>query len=240
MKIIAFSDIHGNQYAFREFLKELKKTQYDKLVFCGDVYGYYYGQHEILQAFKSIQELYPVLGNHDMLAIKVECGLYNKENLFGQYGHSYGMIEKNDIEYIKKFPISRIESWEELKVGIMHGTPSDCLDGRIYPKDKILNTLQYRTFDIVICGHTHFRMIKQIDKTTIVNVGSLGQQRDGKGFCYAEIILPEKEVCFHTIKYDMSELEEEIKKHDFYNEKLISILHRGEQHAKNIGDSSQR
>ncbi|MCM1082003.1 MAG: metallophosphatase family protein [Clostridium sp.] len=228
MKIVAFSDIHGNQYAFRKFLKELKKIDYDKLVFCGDVYGYYYGEHEIIDKFKNLHNFYPVRGNHDQLAINVTEGILSARDLFDKYGHSYGMIDKNDIEFIRGFPIYRKEDWEGLKIGIMHGMPSDYLNGRIYPKDKIIDILQYEAYDIVICGHTHFRMVKQIDKTTIINVGSLGQQRDGKGFCYAEIILPEKEVYFHSIKYDMSELEQEIRKNDFNNEKLISILHRGE------------
>ncbi len=33
MKVIAFSDIHGNQYALRQFLRDIKEVEYDCLFF---------------------------------------------------------------------------------------------------------------------------------------------------------------------------------------------------------------
>lgn len=228
MKIIAFSDIHGNQYAYDKFLKELNKINYDKLVFCGDIFGYYYGQHEIIESFQQFTDFYPVLGNHDQLAIEVADRKRYAGDLFVQYGHSYEMLQEEDIAYIKSFPICREEKWDGLRIGIMHGMPLDYLNGRLYPKDNLDFPEQYAAYDLVICGHTHFRMTRVTGSTVIINTGSLGQQRDGEGFCYAEITLPQRNVIFHNIQYDLSNLESEILKNDPYNEKLITILHRGE------------
>ena len=41
MIIIAFSDVHGNSDALEVFLNEIKHEKYDKIVFCGDIFGYY-------------------------------------------------------------------------------------------------------------------------------------------------------------------------------------------------------
>ena len=48
MRLIIFSDLHGNSYALDAFLSQIKEEPYDYLVFCGDIFGYYYDQHEIM------------------------------------------------------------------------------------------------------------------------------------------------------------------------------------------------
>lgn len=49
MKIAICSDIHGNQYALNNFFKDIETQKIDKVLFLGDVFGYYYGQKECLQ-----------------------------------------------------------------------------------------------------------------------------------------------------------------------------------------------
>jgi len=43
MKICIFSDIHGNQYALKAFMREISNYDIDQFIFCGDIFGYYYG-----------------------------------------------------------------------------------------------------------------------------------------------------------------------------------------------------
>lgn len=49
MKLLIFSDIHGNNHAFDAFVKSLstQNKQYE-LLFLGDFIGYYYGANEII------------------------------------------------------------------------------------------------------------------------------------------------------------------------------------------------
>ena len=42
VKLLVFSDIHGNTLALESFLKELPSFLYDKIIFLGDIFGYYY------------------------------------------------------------------------------------------------------------------------------------------------------------------------------------------------------
>ena len=54
MRIVIFSDIHGNIYSFKEMMKFISAESADVKVFCGDICGYYYGQNEIID-FESEQ-----------------------------------------------------------------------------------------------------------------------------------------------------------------------------------------
>lgn len=228
MKVIAFSDIHGNQYALRQFLRDIKEVEYDCLFFCGDMHGYYYGQHEIAEAFRKMDNLYAVKGNHDKIAIDIAYGNDNAEKYFAQYGHSYAMLDETAIEYVSELPeVLEIELGIK-KIAIIHGTFENVLNGRMYPKDPLVCKEEYRKYDYVFCGHTHFRDIRRTGNTTIINPGSLGQQRDGRGFGYAYVDTDDGDVRFFNISYDMSELEKDIKSYDPDNNKLIDILHRGE------------
>ena len=104
----------------------------------------------------------------------------------------------------------------------------DPLNGRIYPRDEVADTEACQSFDIVLCGHTHFRMQRQVGRCWLINAGSAGQQRDGKGCCYVVVDTVRKTAAYRELRFDLAPLEDEIKQYDPQNEKMIAILHRTE------------
>ena len=60
---------------------------------------------------------------------------------------------------------------------MIHGSPEDPLNGRIYP-DTPINKKDFTPFDYVFSGHTHHAVLRKVDNTFYVNVGSIGQPRD--------------------------------------------------------------
>lgn len=228
MKIIAFSDVHGNQYAFKKFIEILSEHPYDYLFFCGDIHGYYYGQDEIIAQMKTMDKLCAVRGNHDELAIQVFDGKLSAEQLLEKYGHSYQRLNKDNIDYVRQLPLVLELIIDGKSYGIMHGTPKNLLEDRLYPKDEIEDVQLFEKYDYIFCGHTHFQMVKKCGHTTIMNAGSIGQQRDGKGFCFLEFDTDTKVAEYVNVIYDRKPLEEEIRKYDPDNEKMITILYRGE------------
>lgn len=229
MKIIAFSDVHGNQYAFNKFMESLRDSSYEYLFFCGDIYGYYYGQNEIINQLKKIEKLYAVRGNHDEMAIQIYDKKLSLQPILEKYGHSYTMLKKDNIEYVRRLPLIQKIEIDNKIIGIMHGTPNNLLEGRLYPKDKIEDIQSYASYDYIFCGHTHFQMIRKCGKTMIMNAGSIGQQRDGKGFCYLEFSTEMEKVSYKQIVFDRRQLVKEVERFDPYNRKMISILYRDEK-----------
>jgi diadenosine tetraphosphatase ApaH/serine/threonine PP2A family protein phosphatase len=53
-----------------------------------------------------------------------------------------------------------------------------------------------------------------VGNTLILNPGSLGQPRDGKGFCYCILDLEDFSYCFKKVKVDVDELLSQVKEKD--------------------------
>lgn len=232
MKLIIFSDIHGNSYALNQFFKQIEKEEYDYLVFCGDIFGYYYNQKEIITQLRNMKKLIWLKGNHDDNFVKLYKGLMEESILIQNYGHSYYNVKNRfsneEMEYIQALPSKYICESYGKKIGVFHGTPVDILNGRLYPDNIIMNKDVFKNYDIVILGHTHCRMVRYLDDTMIVNPGSLGQPRDGKGYSYAILDTNSYNVEFCNICFDKTALYDQI---DFYDKdllKLKEVLERNE------------
>ncbi|WP_310604083.1 metallophosphoesterase family protein [Anaerosporobacter sp.] len=232
MRIVIFSDIHGNQYSYREFVKQLEKLEYDYVIFCGDVFGYYYGQLEILESMSRLKKLIWLKGNHDQYAVNIFRGKESPDKYVENYGHSYKtIVEKCTIKImdcIDSLPDYKVLMLQDKKIGIFHGTAEDYLNGRLYPKDvKALEAIN-GDFDYIILGHTHFKLECSVGNTRIINPGSLGQPRDGKGFGFYLLDLDKEEGKFININVDTRELYNEIDNYDRELVKLKEVLERRE------------
>ena len=230
MRILVFSDVHGNIYALQEFMKQIELIEYDKIVFCGDIFGYYYNQREVFDILSGIDNLLWLKGNHDDYFVKVSRGEMSLEMCILQYGHSYEIalskFSHEEVDYIDGLQSEYILDAEGAKLGIFHGTPYDSLNGRLYPDNHILETEKYMAYDIVVLGHTHCRMCRYEGDTLIVNSGSLGQPRDGSGFGYAVINTVTKSVDFFDVNFDKKKLYEQIDIYDSGLTKLKEVIER--------------
>lgn len=233
MKLLFFSDIHGNQYALDEFLKNDQVKNADELIFCGDVFGYYYYQNEILDKFRNMQGLKAVLGNHDKMFLDVIDGKLDVDILVTRYGNTYKhnieKISKKNIEFLRSLPHKLELNIDGCKIGVFHGSPSDPLNGRIYPDTDIIDIKNYLKYDFVILGHTHHRMVKKVMSTLVINPGSLGQQRDGKGCSALLLDLGNEKYDFITIQYNVNKLIRDVDLFDAGNLKLKEVLLRKEK-----------
>lgn len=244
MKLIIFSDIHGNSYALEAFIEEIKGITYDYVVFCGDIFGYYYNQKEIITQLAAMDRLIWLRGNHDTYFLKLfaeqncERGREQLKYCIDHYGHCYEHLEerysREEAALLAACPSKYILNTGECKIGIFHGTPEDSLEGRLYPDKPVLNPKLYHEFDIVILGHTHCRMKRWEKKTLVINSGSLGQPRDGNGYGYAELDTWTKEVTFHTVQINKNLLYQQIERFDPDLKKLKEVLERKSE--KNTSD----
>lgn len=230
MKLLVFSDIHGNSYALEAFFSKIETMEYDRLIFCGDIFGYYYNQRQILEKLSDRKDLIWLKGNHDEFFLNLYRGKAKKEYYIRQYGHSYDCLQERyreeDFALISSHSSSYLLQEQNCRIGIFHGTPEDSLNGRLYPDNSISNPSVYQDYDIVILGHTHCRMVRTEGSTLIVNPGSLGQPRDGSGYGFAVIDTGYKTVAFHNVIINQAALYRQIDKYDPDLKKLKEVLER--------------
>lgn len=230
MKLLVFSDIHGNGYAMEIFMKKLITIQYDKAIFCGDIFGYYYDQQKIMEYMIKIPNLIWIRGNHDTFYLELCQSTEHEEMYVNKYGSTYKNVREKCADWVQEKIVS-LNDKEEIvldgkRIGIFHGTPEDSLNGRLYPDNEIVCVQKYESYDLVILGHTHCRMERRYKNTLIVNSGSLGQPRDGNSFGYCIIDTDTMQVKFEDLEVNCDCLYEKIRKLDGGLDKLIEVLER--------------
>ena len=233
MRYVVFSDIHGNYIALKKMLEDIKDIPYDKLIFLGDVFGYYYNQKEVLNTLSGVRNLEWLLGNHDNYFINLisSGSIEYLDNLVNKYGHSYEKCFRDDSLQAYASMLKSLNSGKCLLddngiIGAFHGTPKDYLEGRLYPNDSIDGTSAYCRYDIILLGHTHFRMFRKCNESIIINPGSLGQPRDGCMYSYCILNTADRKVEFRDIQIDERLLLDQINTMDPSLVKLYEVLKR--------------
>lgn len=92
----------------------------------------------------------------------------------------------------------------------------------MYP-DTDVNESLYHPYDFVILGHTHYQMYRKPDRTVLLNPGSLGQPRDGKGYSYCVLDTETGKCRFQIVDADQTALVGELVE-AMENSKLVQYL----------------
>lgn len=233
MKLCFFSDIHGNDIAYQAFLKSVENKAIDLMICAGDVCGYYYESDKILTSIRKIPGMIYILGNHDKMVLDILDGKKNEKDMIQRYGNSYldtaHMLSDDNVAFLRSVPLMYLLEADGLKIGFYHGGPADPLNMRIYPDTDIQDSPEYQQYQYIFCGHTHHKMLRKKGKCTIVNPGSVGQQRDGKGTSYAIFDTKERKLEICTFAYDVQALINKVEQKETnaeMKEKLIEVLLR--------------
>lgn len=239
MKICFFSDIHGNGAAFKSFLQQMEREKPDKIIFGGDICGYYYDSIEIIRDLQQ-STISCLRGNHDQMFLECmkETDKIQQQSMLRRlierygsgYQHLFKEVGERELQFLNSLPLKLEMEIDGLRLGFFHGSPREWLLDRIYPDTVIEDTASFRNYDYVFGGHTHHKLIKQIGDTTLINPGSAGQQRDGKGTSY---VMFDTRKCLFRIQsfsYDKDKVVKQIRLYEKENpvmeKKLMEVLFR--------------
>lgn len=213
MKFCIFSDVHGNYSALQQLIHKEKTSAY--FFFVGDIFGYFYEQKSVINQLMKMKNLYAIKGNHEQNYLICRDNVIYKKQLVKKYGNSYNLIlSQEELTYIQQLPKYMEIRLENKKIGIFHGGLNDYMNQRIYPDSHLNDALYGTNYDYLFLGHTHYHFTKTIGKTLLINPGSIGQPRDGKGFSYCILNTTNNEVVFKTIKLNLKQLLKTVKELD--------------------------
>ena len=195
MKVAVLSDIHGNLEAFERVLEDLRQTGADAVISLGDNVGYGPDPDSVI-ALLCEMDIPSVMGNHE-LAIGTPAYLrwFNpvaRESL----EKTLGMLSRSSLEFISRLKYSRVD-WN---CRFVHGYPPRSAKTYLFQvsRDRLCRTFERMRERICFVGHTHdlelivydggevtrqpltkgFTRLNP-DQAYIINVGSVGQPRDG-------------------------------------------------------------
>lgn len=193
MKIAVISDVHSNLEAFQSVTASFSNHGVEQVIFLGDIVGYGANPNECIELLKSICDC-NIAGNHDYAAVgKTDITYFNlhaKEAILW----TSDILSQDSKRFLASLPLTAT-----LPDGLMvHSAPQhpELWDYIISLSDA---RIHFRNFTQQLCfiGHSHCPGIFMLDRSGalsfeelgsitvkkdtryIINVGSVGQPRDG-------------------------------------------------------------
>lgn len=228
MKIGIISDVHGNLQAIESVILEIKRESPDKIFFLGDVVGYGANPNECCEIIKGIADVC-LMGNHDSAVLgktdlewfnpdAKEAILWTRENL-----------KSENISFLETLK----ETYEIPDFLFSHGSPANPMDFiYVFTNDsaKEIFVWSQGRYRCVFVGHSHITLsflfdeagnplpfiedeIELVNGSFVVNVGSVGQPRDGDPRAFFAILDTEKKLYKgKRVEYNVKEAAERILK----------------------------
>ncbi len=219
MRLLFLSDIHGNLEALETVRNEIKAETPDAVYCLGDVVGYGANPEKCWRIVAG--EGWPtVMGNHDEAILNPE-GLVMM-NPVAQKALEWTIknISKEGMEWLSSLP-DTIEPFEGSVLS--HGLPVEPMRW-VYSDDpySVMKAFKERTERNIWVGHLHYAHAWKLDRESeqlvihktperielgeekwVINVGSVGQPRDGDHrACYVLYDTDSRSVTYRRVQYD--------------------------------------
>ncbi len=217
MRYAIIADIHGNLEALQAVLNDAKEQGATHFACLGDVVGYNANPVECLEIVREL-ECSVVRGNHDHYVA-------HSDSLEGFHPLAANVVDwtRKQLTDEQRSYLSRLEfSQREETFTIVHST----LDapgswGYVFDKLEAEANFSYQVTSVCFYGHTHvpvaFELVEEIrqglfqklkimsGRKYLVNVGSVGQPRDGDPrAAYVIYDMIENQIELRRIPYDFT------------------------------------
>jgi len=227
MKIAIISDVHANLEALTAVMQDIESRNAERVFFLGDVVGYGADPNKCIKLIGDLCEI-KLLGNHDYVAM----GLESPEH--------FNVMAKQSIFWtrkeLKKKAIERMSDFEMeatfLDYYFVHASPDNPADWNyMVSVDDAVRNFDFFSQGFCFVGHSHLPAVfclqpdRKVDLIEsdwfeakpdcryIINVGSVGQPRDGnRNACYIEAETDTNRFEFRRVPYDLRLAQEKMRK----------------------------
>lgn len=227
MRVGFFSDVHGNWEALSACLQDFEKEGLSKLFFLGDAVGYGADPNKVVEKIADICEII-ILGNHDAAAIGQLSPEYFNQYARASHYYTQKVLTEKNLAVLENARILSV--WDDFT--LVHALPRSPESwGYISTLHEAEDNFNYFESGVCLIGHSHRPFIVQKatdqkaelcdDETVvlqpdcryIINVGSVGQPRDGNpDACYVVFDTDEKRFNFKRIKYNITKAQKKMRK----------------------------
>ncbi len=233
-RVAIISDIHANLEALEAVLADIDEQGASEVLCLGDVVGYGIDPEACIDIVERRCAVC-LCGNHDWAAVNSAIGFNQMARRAIEYtqallkpGRLAGKRTARRWNFLQNLPHEhRIDDWL-----LVHGSPRDPVMEYIFPEDvdiapEKMEAVFAEVPRVCFVGHTHlpgvftedlvFRSPAQLggsyylgQEKAVVNVGSVGQPRDGdpRG-CYA--LIGDDTVTFRRVAYDLQKTMEKVR-----------------------------
>ena len=177
MKILLLADIHSNWPALQAIDEE-----FDVCLFLGDTVDYATRPVECISWLQR-HATHCIRGNHDHSVaqrVTVRPGGMFRRMSAAMRPHHFNVLGPQHLTWLAELPVTRHLTIDGKSFLLVHGTPRDPMDEYVTADaEQWAARLEHVDVDFVCVGHTHVPMDLQLERTRVINPGSVGQPRDG-------------------------------------------------------------
>ena len=218
MKYLIFSDIHSNFEALEAVLADVADQQFDSILCLGDFVGYGASPNACVKRVAELPNLRAVLGNHDAAVLDPrQRDFFNPVAKAGVL-YSEQNTDEESLEFLRNLPMVIDDD------GFMavHSSPHipEAWTYVLEPMEAS-DAFHAMTHPVAFIGHTHFpavhsdsgvvrpfmpgdRIGAEPDRKILVNVGSVGQPRDGDSrAAYVVYDTDSNRIDIYRVEYDI-------------------------------------
>jgi predicted phosphodiesterase len=222
-KYAILGDIHGNWEALSAVVEDARSVGVTDYVSVGDIIGYNANPRECLQRIRELGVIC-VRGNHDHYCSYDECVRDFHPLAANVVDWTRHQLSADDIGFLHDLKLTRVASGFTL----VHST-LDMPDkwGYVFDELEAESNFNYQSTTVCFYGHTHqpvsfekagfvrrhngSRIAITLGKKYFINVGSVGQPRDGDSrAAYGVYDLRNKEVEIRRVAYDIPTTQKKI------------------------------
>jgi diadenosine tetraphosphatase ApaH/serine/threonine PP2A family protein phosphatase len=249
------SDIHGNAEALRAVLADIDSKGIQRIICLGDIIGYGPDPLECVDLVSQRCE-WALMGNHDFAVLyeptnfngPAEQAAYWTREQFDAEPDAERRAAR--YEFLGRLRVRVVEHLGPWPVLAVHGSPRRPINEYIFKSDPMeapdkLEAIFRRVEKLCIVGHTHvpgvftdepdfyppdelgeFAYRFNEEERAVINVGSVGQPRDGDPRA-SYVVLTEEKAEFFRVEYDIDETARRIREQPQLHEYLADRLYEG-------------
>lgn len=180
----AIGDVHAEDEYLAAALERLSSEKCDAIFAVGDVVD---GPGDLERCCALLREkTIAVRGNHErwLLADQIRTV---------PHAHFKGDLSADSLAWLASLPATRTLESSAGKLLLCHGVGDDDMV-RLLPSDEppalanndALQKVLGRSFEVMVCGHTHEPMVRSIFGLLVVNAGTLCREND-PGFVHVDL-----------------------------------------------------
>ncbi|MBU1043697.1 MAG: metallophosphatase family protein [Candidatus Omnitrophica bacterium] len=193
MRYAIFSDVHANFEAWQAVLKAYQSEKIDQFICLGDIVGYGADPGKCIASLRELGAI-NIAGNHDWAVVEKFDDFYFNQFALQAIAWTKQVLDESEKQFLRNLPLT----YSDNNLYAAHAG--------LWRADKFLYTYSIaaaiKSFNLIqnkpcFIGHTHIPMFIKKNKTGaiflnypdlfkleadseyIVNVGSVGQPRDG-------------------------------------------------------------
>jgi putative phosphoesterase len=185
--------------ALEATLRKLRDV--DALVCAGDLTGYYTWPDEVVAELIERGVRF-IAGNHDryLQSAPPNCGPLLAQSI----EFTRRRLSPKNATLLAEKTCSAAMTFDGVRLAVFHGSPWDAQEQYIYPDFAGFDRFAGVDADVIVLGHTHRPMLREVAGRLVVNPGSCGQPRDGDDrAAYAVLDTATRQVSFGRVEYDI-------------------------------------